>query len=77
MIASNVYKLVVNNKQDLIKKKINLNKFKQSLKLIGISKLDYLEIFNIGKLLNKKNIKKKSKIFIAYYLGNIRLIDNF
>ena len=77
MIASNVYKFVVNNKQDLIKKKINLSKFKQSLKLIGISKLDYLEIFDMGQLLNKKNIKKKSKIFIAYYLGNIRLIDNF
>ena len=40
------------------------------------SRIEYLEIRNknnLGKNINKKNFK----IFIAYYFGNVRLIDNF
>ena len=39
-------------------------------------KLEYLEIrnkFTLSKKINKSNYK----IFIAYYLNNVRLIDNF
>ncbi len=40
------------------------------------SRVDYLEIRNKHNL--KKNINKKNfKIFIAYYLNSVRLIDNF
>ena len=40
------------------------------------SRIEYLEIRNKNNL--SKNINKKNfKIFIAYYLNNVRLIDNF
>ena len=38
-------------------------------------KIDYLELRNI-KNLGKSNTLKNSKIFIAYYLDKVRLIDN-
>ncbi len=40
------------------------------------SQIEYLEIRNKNNLTTNIN-KKNFKIFIAYYLGNIRLIDNF
>ncbi len=77
-IASNIYYYLHN-----LKKKIkndynlfNLNKIKKDLKNLGVSKIDYLENYNTK---NFKKIKKQSKkfnIFIAYYIKNIRLIDN-
>ena len=39
-------------------------------------KIEYLEIRKI-KNLQLANKIKNSKIFVAYYLVNIRLIDNF
>jgi pantothenate synthetase len=43
----------------------------------GIKKIDYLEVLDVRKILNKKTKKKKFKIFLAYYIKKIRLIDNF
>ena len=40
------------------------------------SRIEYLEIRNKNNLSTNIN-KNNFKIFIAYYLGNIRLIDNF
>ena len=40
------------------------------------SRIEYFEIRNKNNLTTNIN-KKNFKIFIAYYLGNIRLIDNF
>jgi pantoate--beta-alanine ligase len=68
-----------------LKKKISLNK-KKSKKLIHILKKDlvkkykvkieYLECRNIINL--STNIEGKSfKLFVSYYLNNVRLIDNF
>ena len=39
-------------------------------------KIQYLELRN-EKTLSISNKLNKSKIFIAYYLNNVRLIDNF
>ena len=40
------------------------------------SRIEYFEIRNKNNL--SKNINKKNfKIFISYYFGNVRLIDNF
>ena len=39
-------------------------------------KIDYLELRNT-KNLRLTNKIKNSKIFIAYYINNIRLIDNY
>jgi len=56
------------NKQ---KKKVisNIMKF-------GIKKIDYLECLNLITLKTPKSENKKFNLFIAYYIGKIRLIDN-
>jgi len=75
-IASKVVKLLKINKSKLIKNKSNNLKKNLINKLInlGVNKVDYLEVVNINKFHVVKNFKEK--IFIAYYLGNVRLIDN-
>ena len=53
----------------------NLNKIKKEILKYGI-KLEYLEIrnkYNLSKTINKSNFK----LFIAYYINEVRLIDNF
>ena len=75
-IASKVYRLLSKNKQVLFKNKSSLRKIKKKIKKFGVNKIEYLEILNINKL-TKTYIKNiKYRIFIAYYLGKIRLIDN-
>ena len=72
--------------QDLISLKNNLIK-KDNIKKLLITKkvylsnlynvtIEYLELRNRVNL-KKTNIPKNSKLFIAYYLNKIRLIDNF
>ncbi|MDA7552158.1 pantoate--beta-alanine ligase [Candidatus Pelagibacter sp.] len=74
-IARNLYKF----KNQILKKndisKIILNKKKDLINRFNI-KIEYLEAKNLSDLMTyKKN--KKFKIFIAYYIRQIRLIDNF
>ena len=68
-----------------LKKKISHNKdtsdnlilnFKEYLTRKFDIKIEYLEVRDI-KNLKKNIISKKFKLFIAYYLNGIRLIDNF
>ena len=68
-----------------LKSKINLNKEK-SKQLIKKTKIDLIQKFNIKiEYLEARNIinlnsnitNQKFKIFVAYYINNIRLIDNF
>jgi len=54
----------------------NLNKIKKDLKDLGVSKIEYLENYNTKTFKKIKRQSKKFKIFIAYYIKNIRLIDN-
>ena len=77
-VAANIYKQLVNIKKN-IKKKKNILNFLNHKKIELINnykiKIDYLE------LRNKKNLKiskktNNSRLFIAYYLNNVRLIDN-
>ena len=61
-------------------KKTNLNEFnliniKNNLIKFGVKKIDYIEIINT-KDPKKKATKSNFNIFIAYYVSNIRLIDN-
>ena len=76
--AANIYKKLVNIKKNIINNK-NISNFlklqKKELKNNYNIKIDYLE------LRNKKNLKlsktiNNSRLFIAYYINNIRLIDN-
>jgi len=75
-IASKVVKFLKKNKFKLINNKSNNLKKSLINKIIslGVDKIDYLEAVNIKKFNVIKNFK--DKIFIAYHLGNVRLIDN-
>ena len=74
-----IAKLLINFKRNLIKKE-NIQQILSSKKLEIEKKYDvkieYLEARR-EKDLSITNSIKKSKIFIAYYLGKVRLIDNF
>ena len=64
-------------KRNLISKKIKLNYSQVRKKIIsfGVKKLDYVEILDLKTL--KKPKKNKFNLFFAFYIGNIRFIDNF
>ena len=77
-VAANIYKKLLYIKKN-IKNKKNISKFlqlqKKKLKNYYKIKIDYLE------LRNKKNLKistttNNSRLFIAYYINKVRLIDN-
>ena len=73
-IAKEIYHCV-----DLLKKDNDLNilkKLNHRILEIGSTKIDYLEIRDEKKLLitNKKN---NARLFIAFYIDEIRIIDNF
>ena len=77
-VAANVYKKLVNIKKDIRFKKNILNFL--NLKKIELRnyfniKIDYLELRNINNL-NISKTNKNSRLFVAYYLNKVRLIDN-
>ena len=76
-IASKIYNILKNKKNKLLKGKISLKKIKKIINNIGIDKIDYIKILDINKIIKPYKKEKKIKIFIAYYLGSTRLIDNF
>src|SRR5210317_765800 len=77
-IAANVVKELRNIKKNLNKQKnvqIYLNERIQNLIKNNKIKLEYLELRNLKDLKTSTTIKN-SRLFIAYYIENIRLIDN-
>jgi len=78
VIAAKIYEELVSIKK-YIKNKKNIKSFlnfqKKELKNNYKIKIDYLELRNI-KNLKISSTNKNSRLFIAYYLNNIRLIDN-
>ena len=76
MIASKIIKLLLKKKSIIIKNKLSLVSVKKIIYKLGANKIDYLEILDINKAIKPHRKKKKYKIFIAYYLGSTRLIDN-
>ena len=75
-IASLIYKFLLNKKTDLIKNKITLTTIKKDIFKIGATKIDYIKLLDINKLIKPHKKNNKYRIFIAYYLRTIRLIDN-
>ena len=75
-IASRVYKLIYKNKKLLIIKKNILKKIKNQIFQLGVKKVDYIELIDINKQIIPFKKNRKYKLFIAYYLGSTRLIDN-
>ena len=72
-LASNVYTYLKIKKKH---NKLNIIKCKNDLLKMGIKKIDYIELLNINTLKKIKKKKVSFKIFIAYYINEIRLIDN-
>ena len=53
-----------------------LENIKKELQSIGISKIDYCEVREESNLeISKKNLQ--SRLFVAFYVNKIRIIDNF
>tara|TARA_Y100000590_G_scaffold405590_1_gene494037 strand:- start:3962 stop:4771 length:810 start_codon:yes stop_codon:yes gene_type:complete len=76
VIASYVYKFLLKNKKKIINKKIPLNLVKRIIFKFGVKKIEYIKVLDVNKI-NKPFLKKnKYRIFISYYLGLVRLIDN-
>ena len=77
-LVSEINKKILNIKKN-IKNKKNIRSFlnlqKKELKNNYKIKIDYLELRNI-KNLKISCTNKNSRLFIAYYLNNVRLIDN-
>ena len=76
IIASRVYKLLYKSKNLLIMKKNILKKIKNKIFQFGVKKIDYVELIDINKQTRPFKKNKKYKLFVAYYLGSTRLIDN-
>ena len=49
---------------------------KRMIFALGVRKIDYIKVLDVNKLIKPFKKEKKYKIFIAYYLGSTRLIDN-
>jgi len=75
-LASKIYSLIKVNKRILINKKITIKEIKNTIYKMGVKKIDYINILNINKLVKPFKKKIKYRIFLAYYLGSTRLIDN-
>ncbi len=77
-VASNIYKYLFNLKKQIKtnSKSFKTNILKKYLIAMGADKVDYIENINLKNLKKIKRFTKNSKIFVAYYIKNIRLIDN-
>ncbi len=74
-IAAKVIKFLKNKKRFLNNK--NIPFYKKKFLSFGVRKIDYLKILNMNSLKYEKKVKANCKVFIAFYINNIRLIDNF
>ena len=78
VIAAKIYEKLAGIKKN-IKNKKNISSFLnlQKKELINSYKIniDYLELRNLSNL-KISTTNKNSRLFIAYYLNNVRLIDN-
>ena len=70
---------IINSKLINLKKNLNqeiLQSIENELKSSGISNIDYCEVRSEENL-NISKLNEKSRLFIAFYLSKIRVIDNF
>ncbi len=76
LIAKLLNSAKLRSKLGLSKFNLDLHDFKQKLEKKFDIKIDYLE-FRDEKSLKLSKLKNKFRLFIAYNINNVRLIDNF
>jgi pantoate--beta-alanine ligase len=72
--ASIIKSNLINLKKNFNQK--NVDNLQDELKNFGISKIDYCEVRDENDLRLSKT-KKRSRLFLAFYINTIRVIDNF
>ena len=72
-----IIKFLKKYKKNLLSKKqtFNFNEIKKEILSMGVKKVDYIKIIDLKTL--KKPRKNKFNLFYAFYIGKVRLIDNF
>ena len=77
-VASNIHNYLKNLKKKIRKNYnlFNINKIKKDLKNLGANKIDYVENYDVKSFKRIIKSKKNFNLFFAYYIKNIRLIDN-
>jgi pantoate--beta-alanine ligase len=77
-LAKEIYRILNDIKNNYLTDREILMKKKQELLAIGFQKVDYLEIRDEQnlELIDNFQINNNKRIFVAVYLGEIRLIDN-
>ena len=75
-LAEKIFYTLLKEKNKLIKNKLSILDLKKKIYNLGVNKIEYIELLNINKLIRPYKKIKKYRIFIAYFLGSIRLIDN-
>ena len=78
MKAANIYKYLFNLNKKIKKnyKLFKINTIKKDLFSLGATKIDYIKNLDIKNFYKKRKLKNKFRLFIAYYINNVRLIDN-
>jgi len=72
--AKKINQFVENLKQK--NSKVNFDKFRKELSTININKIDYIEIRNENNL-EITDDYNSARLFVAIFIDNIRIIDNF
>ena len=82
LVQKNIFDKIANeimNCVNILKKKIDysvIKKLKKDLLDLTIVKIDYIEIRD-EKSLELTNIKNNARLFVAFYIDRIRIVDNF
>lgn len=75
-IASKIFNLIIREKKNLIYAKKSLKILRDKILSLGVNQIDYIKLLDVNRIIKPYKKKNEYKIFIAYYLGSTRLIDN-
>jgi pantoate--beta-alanine ligase len=78
IISGIIYKFIQKNKKLILNKILNNKRSEVINKLVklGANKIEYIECVDLNKKKICTNAKYKFNVFVSYYIGSVRLIDN-